>query len=120
MNWVYLTLAIFSEVIGTMLIKVSNGFNRLVPTALLILFYLLSYFFFNLSLKKMELGTAYAVWSGLGTALLAGLGMIFYREELSFHRVAAILLIIIGVCLLNITKGKEEIGTKGQSEIGMK
>jgi small multidrug resistance pump len=109
MNYLYLTLAILSEVLGTVLIKFSNGFTRFIPTALLVLFYLLSYFFFNMSLKKMELGTAYAIWSGLGTALLAGFGMIFFREELSIWRVVAILLIILGVVLLNMTGAKTEV-----------
>ena len=105
MNWLYLTLAILSEVVGTMLIRVSNGFTKLVPTVGLILFYVLSYFFFNLSLKKIELGTAYAIWSGLGTALLAGVGIVFFREQLSLERVVAIVLIIAGVCILNFAGG---------------
>lgn len=106
MNWIYLTLAIVSEVVGTMLIRFSGGFTRMLPTVAMILFYLLSYFFFNLSLKRMELGTAYAIWSGLGTVLLAGVGIIFFREELSAGRIIAILLIIAGVCMLNMTGGK--------------
>ena len=108
MNWIYLTLAIVTEVMGTVLIKTSQGFSRFAPTIGLIIFYLLSYFFFNLALKKIELGTAYAIWSGLGTALLAGLGIIFFREELSFSRVAAIVLIIAGVCILNMTGSTSE------------
>lgn len=105
MNWIYLTLAILSEVVGTVLIKFSNGFTRVIPTVALVLFYLLSYFFFNLSLKRIELGTAYAIWSGLGTALLAAMGIIFFREELSMERVVAIAMIVLGVCLLNMSGG---------------
>jgi small multidrug resistance pump len=105
MNWLYLSLAILSEVLGTMLIRASNGFTKLIPTLALVLFYVLSYFFFNLSLKKIELGTAYAIWSGLGTALLAGVGIIFFREQLTAERVIAIVLIIAGVCILNFSGG---------------
>lgn len=107
MNWLYLTLAILTEVAGTILIKTSQGFSRFVPTIGLIVFYLMSYFFFNLALKKIDLGTAYAIWSGLGTALLAGLGMLFFREQLSLERVLAIMLIIAGVCILNMTGSAE-------------
>ena len=109
MNWIYLTLAILSEVVGTVLIRFSDGFTKVIPTVFLVFFYLLSYFFFNMSLRKIELGTAYAIWSGLGTALLAGLGIIFFREELSMSRVIAIVLIIAGVMLLNMTQAKVEI-----------
>ena len=108
MTWIYLSLAILTEVIGTVLIKVSNGFSRLIPTLLLIFFYSISYFFFNLSLKKIEIGTAYAIWSGLGTALLAATGALFFREELSVARVSAIVLIIMGVCLLNMSGGAQQ------------
>ncbi|MBX9851317.1 MAG: multidrug efflux SMR transporter [Cytophagaceae bacterium] len=103
MNWLFLTLAILTEVAGTILIKVSAGFTKVVPTVILIVFYLLSYYFFNLSLKKIEIGTAYAIWSGLGTVALAGAGIIFFREQLSVDRVLAIVLIIAGVWILNIT-----------------
>jgi len=107
MNWLYLTLAIVSEVVGTMLIRVSNGFTKFIPTVALILFYILSYFFFNLALKRMELSTAYAIWSGVGTALLAAVGMIFFSEQISFERVLAIVMIIAGVCMLYLTGGVE-------------
>lgn len=103
MNWLYLTLAILTEVTGTILIKVSEGFARIVPTLLMIVFYGISYYFFNLSLKKIELGTAYAVWSGLGTALLVIAGIVFYKETISATRIIAILLIVIGVLLLHFT-----------------
>lgn len=106
MNWLYLSLAILSEVVGTLLFKVSDGFARIVPTLVVICFYVLSYYFFNLSLKKMDLGTAYAVWSGLGTALLAGIGILFFNETFTIGRLVAILLIIAGVILLNLNGPK--------------
>jgi small multidrug resistance pump len=107
MNWIYLTLAILTEVIGTVFIKMSAGFSRLVPSVLMVVFYLISYFFFNLSLKKIELGTAYAIWSGLGIVLLATLGAIFFKEQLSLVKVLAMVLIIVGVVVLNISSGTE-------------
>jgi small multidrug resistance pump len=109
MNWIYLSLAICTEVAGTVLIKVSNGFTRIIPTILLATAYILSYFFFNLSLKKIEIGTAYAIWSGVGTVLLAVMGILFYREELSMARIVAILLIVVGVCILNMSAGTVEV-----------
>ena|SRR5204863_7913580 len=103
MNWVYLTVAIFTEVIGTVFVKMSAGFSRLVPSVLMVVFYLVSYFFFNLSLKKIELGTAYAIWSGLGIVLLATLGAIFFKEQLSVVKILAMILIIAGVFILNLS-----------------
>ena len=107
MNWLYLSLAILSEVIGTLLIKVTEGFARIIPSILMVVFYLLSYYFFNLSIKRIEIGTAYAVWSGLGTALLAIMGIIFYKEPATLARLLAILLIIIGVLLLQFSGNKQ-------------
>jgi small multidrug resistance pump len=107
MNWVYLSLAILSEVIGTLLIRFTEGFARILPTVIMIFFYLLSYYFFNLSIKKMEVGTAYAVWSGLGTALLAILGIIFYKEPFTAIRIMAIVLIILGVIMLHFSGNQQ-------------
>ena len=107
MNWIFLSLAILTEIIGTLMIRFTNGFAKFVPSVIMIFFYLLSYYFFNLSIKKIEVGTAYAVWSGLGTAVLAILGIVLYKEPATLSRVIAIVLIIIGVLLLHLSGSKE-------------
>ncbi|HEY8402255.1 MAG TPA: multidrug efflux SMR transporter [Cytophagaceae bacterium] len=103
MNWLYLSLAILTEVIGTLLIRFSEGFAKVVPFVLIIGFYLLSYYFFTLSVKKIELGIAYAIWSGLGTALLTAAGVLFFNDVMTPSRIIAIILIIAGVLLLHLT-----------------
>ncbi|MBO9700020.1 MAG: multidrug efflux SMR transporter [Sporocytophaga sp.] len=103
MNWIYLSLAIVTEVVGTVMIRFSNSFSKIIPTILMIAFYIISYYFFNLSIKKIELGTAYAVWSGVGTALLTAVGMLVFNESISLSRVIAIALILIGVLILNLS-----------------
>lgn len=110
MSWIYLLLAIFSEIIGTTSMKISEGFSRLVPSIMIFVFYGLSLSFLTLALRRIDIGVAYAIWSGLGTALIAAIGIIWFRESLSLMKVVSILLIIAGVIGLNMSDergGKE-------------
>jgi small multidrug resistance pump len=103
MNWIYLSLAIVTEVVGTVMIRFSNSFSKIVPTILMIALYIISYYFFTLSVKKIDLGIAYAVWSGVATALLTAVGMLAFNESISLSRLIAIGLILIGVLILNLS-----------------
>ncbi|MFN3403436.1 MAG: DMT family transporter [Cytophagaceae bacterium] len=109
MNWIYLSLAIVSEVIGTLLIRTSEGFSRIIPTLFVFGFYVLSYYFFNLTIKKMEISIAYAIWSGLGTAILVAIGIVFFNEHLTLPRILALAMIIAGVILLHATTTTSEV-----------
>jgi small multidrug resistance pump len=103
MSWLFLILAILLEVSGTTSMKLSQGFTKIVPSILLFLFYGLSLGALTLALKTIDVSVAYAVWSGLGTALIAAAGIIWFREPVTAVKVASIALIIIGVIGLNIS-----------------
>ena len=101
MNWLYLVLAIIFEVAGTTSMKLSQGFTKVLPSVLMFIAYGLSLSALTLALKTIDIGVAYAVWSGLGTALIATVGVLWMREPLTALKVVSILLIIIGVIGLN-------------------
>ncbi len=100
--WIYLLIAILTEVVGTTLMKVSQGLTRLVPSVLMFVLYAISFIFMALALKKIEVSTAYAIWSGLGTAVIAGIGIFWFRESMNIPKLIGIVLIIGGVVLLNL------------------
>jgi len=101
--WIYLLLTIGCEVTGTVLMKVSNGFTRVVPTILVAVFYILTLPLFTLALKRINLSVAYAVWSGIGTASIAIIGYILFKEQMNPVKIAAIVMIIVGVVMLNLS-----------------
>jgi small multidrug resistance pump len=105
MHWLHLTLAILSEVAGTTCMKLSAGFTRPAPSLLMWLFYGVSFYFLTLTLKKVDLSVAYAIWSGLGTALIATVGVLHFREPLTILKLGGILAVIGGVVALNISGG---------------
>ncbi len=102
-HWVYLAIAIAFEVAGTTAMKMSEGFTRLVPSVLLFVLYGLSFAVFTLALKKIDVGVAYAVWAGVGTAMVALIGVLAFREPVSAVKVTSLLLIIAGVVGLNMS-----------------
>jgi small multidrug resistance pump len=102
MSHIYLLLAILFEVTGTTCMKLSEGFTRPVPSVLLFVFYLLCITFLTLALKTIDIAVAYAIWSGLGTALLAAIGMTYFKEPVTALKLASIALIIAGVVGLNL------------------
>lgn len=100
--WIYLLIAILTEVVGTTMMKVSQGLTRLMPSVLMFMMYAISFVFMALALKKIEVSTAYAIWSGVGTALIATIGIVAFRESVSIPKLAGVMLIIAGVVLLNL------------------
>jgi len=100
--WLYLLIAIVTEVVGTALIKASQGLTRLLPTIFMFVLYGISFVFMALALKKIEVGIAYAIWSGLGTALIAMIGIAWFHESFNIPKLVGIVLIIGGVVLLNV------------------
>jgi small multidrug resistance pump len=96
-NWVILGLGIVFEVLGTICMKLADGFTKLVPSVLVFLFYGLSLVSLVFVLKKMEVSIAYAIWASLGIVLIAIIGMVFYKEPVSVARIISILLIIAGI-----------------------
>lgn len=85
--------------------KLSEGFTKTVPSVLVAVFYIACFSLLTLALKKMELSTAYAIWAGVGTALVAGAGVVFFHEPLSAMKIGSIALIILGVVGLQLSGG---------------
>jgi len=102
MGWFYLIWAIIFEVSGTTCMKLSQGFTKILPSILMFVFYALSFVFLTFVLKKINVSVAYAVWSGLGTALIALIGAIWFKEPMNAMKIASIGLIILGVVGLNL------------------
>jgi len=105
--WLYLAGAIVLEVAGTTSMKLSKGFTKLVPSVLLFVFYAASFVALTLALKKIEVSVAYAVWAGVGTALIAAIGILYFREAATALKLISILLIVVGVVGLNLSGAKQ-------------
>lgn len=101
-HYIYLILAIIFEVTGTTMMKLSNGFTVLVPSIALFIFYAISFTLLTLSLKNLDVSLAYAIWSGLGTALIATIGIFFFHEHINAVKLVSLCFIIIGVVGLNL------------------
>jgi small multidrug resistance pump len=102
MSWLLLVASIVLEVLGTMSMKLSEGFTRPLYSALVTVFYALSIVGLTLALKRIEVSVAYAVWSGLGTAFIAMIGVTIFGEALTVVKVVALVLIVVGVVMLNM------------------
>jgi small multidrug resistance pump len=105
MNWVYLLSAIVLEVGGTLSLKLSDGLMKRGPVLVMILLYGLSFFAFSHALKHMEVGTAYAIFSALGTALMASVGILWFNEPATVLKIVSLVMIIVGVIGLNVNFG---------------
>jgi len=102
MSYVYLILAIFSEVVATSCLKKADGFTVLTPSLVVIVGYALAFYFLSLTLNVIPVGVAYAIWSGVGMVLISLVGFILYKQALDIPTLLGIGLIISGVILLNI------------------
>jgi small multidrug resistance pump len=105
MSWVYLIMAIGCEVAGTTCMKLSESFTKLVPSILLFALYGVSLALLTLALKGIPVGVAYAVWAGLGTAVIAVIATVAFGEPLSASKIVCLALIIAGVIGLNLSGG---------------
>jgi small multidrug resistance pump len=100
----YLTLAgaILMEIIGTTSMKYSHGFSRLWPSLLTAACYGLAFVLLAQTLKSMDMGIAYAIWAGAGTALIAVIGIVFLGEVATAAKLLGVLLVIAGVAVLQL------------------
>jgi small multidrug resistance pump len=103
MAWVMLACAIAFEVLATTFISSTNGFSRLWPTVGVLSAYAVSFFALSQAVKKLEIGLVYAIWSGVGTAIIATIGVIFFGDSINAVKVLALVLIIVGVGMLNLS-----------------
>ncbi|GIO38104.1 putative membrane protein YvaE [Paenibacillus antibioticophila] len=103
MGWLFLALAIVLELSGTVSMKLSDSFTRLVPSVLMFAFYGASFTFLNFALGYMKVSTVYAVWSGVGIVLISLAGSILFQEKLSVPSILWIGVIVLGVIGLNLS-----------------
>ena len=102
MPWILLFAAILLEVAGITSMKLSRGFAELIPSVAVPVFYVLSAAAVVLALKRLDLSVTYAVWSGVGTALAAMIGIAYFREPLTFIKLASLTLVVLGVVGLSL------------------
>lgn len=105
MSGAYLAAAIFLEICGTTSLKLSDGFTRIVPSSAVVLCYVGSFALLGLALRGIELSVAYAVWSGIGTAVVAAIGIIWFGESAAASKLLCLALIVLGVAGLHLAEG---------------
>jgi small multidrug resistance pump len=101
-QWVFLSVAIVSEVVATSALKASEGFSRLWPSLIVLAGYAIAFYFLSLTLKTIPVGVVYAVWSGAGIALIALVAWIFFGQSLDVPAMVGLALIVAGVVVLNV------------------
>ena len=102
MGYVYLSLAIVAEIVGTTALKASNEFTNLVPSIVAFIGYGISLVFLALVLRTIPVGIAYAIWAGVGIAAISVIGFLVFKQALDFPAVLGIGLIISGVVIINV------------------
>jgi small multidrug resistance pump len=100
---ILLLLAILFELSGTTFMKLSAGFTKLWPSVLMFIFYGCSFTFLNFALTYMQVGIAYAIWSGVGIVLITLVGVVLFKELINMNQVLWMSLIIIGVIGLKVS-----------------
>jgi quaternary ammonium compound-resistance protein SugE len=107
MSWIYLTIAGIMEIVWAVGLKYSNGFTNLWPSVVTVVSIILSFLLFSKSLKTIPIGTGYAVFTGIGAAGTAAVGMIFLDESVSMMKIFFITLMIISIIGLKYVSGEK-------------
>lgn len=101
MKYLYLSLAIVLEVMGSSYLNASDGFSKWLPATIAITSYTICFYFLSLAFKFIPLGIAYAVWAGMGIILTALVSVYIFKQTLSLQAIVGIFLILVGVFLMN-------------------
>lgn len=104
-SWISLSIAIVFGVLGTISMKLSHGLQKLKPALFTALFYTISFIALTFAMKYLDLSVVYAVWSGVGTLLVASIGILYFNESISIKKVIFLLLIVIGVIGIHLNNG---------------
>lgn len=102
MTYIYLTIAILAEVIGTAALKSSDGFSRLGPSLVTAAGYGIAFYFLSLTLRSLPIGIAYAIWSGVGIVLISAVAWLFLGQKLDMPAILGMCLIVAGVVVINL------------------
>ena len=100
--YIYLAIAIISEVIATSALKSSDGFSKLMPSIAVVLGYGIAFYCLSIVLRTMPVGITYAIWSGLGVVLIAIVGLRYYGQRLDLPALLGMCLIVAGVVVINV------------------
>ena len=101
MSYIYLAVAIFCEVVGTMLLPLSENFSKPLPSFALIVAYILAFYFLTFALESIPIAIVYATWAGLGVFLISIFGYIIYDQTLQWQSILGLSFIVVGVILVN-------------------
>ena len=101
-KWIYLTLAIFSEVLATASLKSTEGFTKLWPSVLVLVGYSAAFYFLSMTLDSIPIGVAYAIWSGVGVAAITLVSIFFLDQKIDTAGFIGIGLIVAGVIVLRL------------------
>ena len=102
LSWIFLLLAGFFEICFTIALKYSQGFSKLIPSVITVIFIVLSFFSVSQAMKTIPIGTAYAVWAGIGAAGTVVTGIVLFGDSAHVIRLISIVLIIIGIVGLKL------------------
>jgi small multidrug resistance pump len=101
--WIMLAIAITAEIIATSALKISDGFTRLWPSVAVVIGYGISFWMLSQVLRTLEVGIVYAVWSGVGLAAIAVIGVVWFGETVNLMKLGGLAAILVGVILLNLS-----------------
>ena len=101
-NWLFLTIAITSEVVATTALKSSEGFSRFWPSLIVVVGYGIAFYALSLTLSAIPVGIAYAIWSGLGIVLISAIGWWVYGQQLDLPAILGLGCILLGVAIINL------------------
>lgn len=99
--YLYLAIAIIGELAATSALKASDGFSKLMPSLVVVAGYGVAFYFLSLTLRTIPVGIAYALWSGVGIAIISVIGWLFFKQSLDLAAGIGIALIVAGVIVLN-------------------
>lgn len=102
MHWFYLFIAGLFEVLWAIGLKLSDGFTQIIISIFTVFGMILSFYFLSLALKSIPLGSAYAIWTGIGTVGTVILGIILFNEPINLIKILCMLLIISGIMGLKL------------------
>lgn len=100
--YVYLVVAVIFETTGTTALQASQQFTKFWPSVIVVIAYGAAFYFLGLTLKSIPVGIAYAIWSGLGIAFIALIGLVVFGQKLDLAAVIGILMILTGIAIINL------------------
>ena len=119
MGWIYLTIAVIFEVAAASCLKYTDRLSKPLPSILVVVFYIICFVAMIKALETLPLGLMYAIWGGVGTALVAVMSWYLFKENMQTMKVAGIGLIVVGVILANLAKTDPDQAPGDQNHAGM-